>query len=96
MQGVKKGGAEIGPKEKLAMLMSLHAKLRELEKFINYKDNLGLGKPNAVALRYPMPFEQCHVYIDDESFVRGVIALAKRHMKLLQNEILKIADNDTV
>lgn len=82
--------------EQLARLMSLHAKLRELEKFINYKDTLGLGKPNAVALRYTQPFDCCHLYIEDEAFIKGVITLAKRHMKQIQNEILKIADNDTV
>ena len=75
--------------------MSLHAQLHQLEQFINYKDILSIGKPNAVALRYTLPFDCCHLYIEDEAFVKGVIALAKRHMKQIQNEILTIADGDS-
>lgn len=82
--------------ETISRLLSLHAQLNQLEQFINYKDILSIGKPNAVALRYTLPFDCCHLYIEDEAFVKGVIALAKRHMKQIQNEILTIADGEHI
>lgn len=74
--------------EKLKNFRALHAKLRELEQFVNPQ----LGKPDAVTLRYPECFQDCHVSVTDDQFVRGVFLLAKRRIKQIQNEILKISD----
>ena len=71
----------------------LHKKMREFEEFVNMRDELHLGIPNAVALRYPMPFDSCHVYVEDEQFIAGVVFLAKRRIVELKRELNELADN---
>lgn len=70
----------------------LHGKLRELEQFVNKRDELHLGKPDAVGLRYPLQFDSCNVYVTDEQFVKGVVNLAKLRMGELKRELDKLAD----
>lgn len=71
---------------------SLHNKLSEFEQFINQNDQLHIGKPNGVALRYPLPFDSCNVYVTDERFIAGVIYLAKRRIAEIKGELNQLAD----